>query len=65
MFLMVRIFSIKYSEKTVRRSSESKAEGSGEEKVFAEHGVEVLKELFTSGARLDLCREVAQKLKEL
>ena len=27
-------------------------------KVFAEHGVEVLKELFTSGAILDLCREV-------
>ena len=32
LFLMVRIFSVKFSEKTVGRSSESKAEGSGEEK---------------------------------
>ena len=32
LFLMVRIFSVKSSEKTVGRSSESKAEGSGEEK---------------------------------
>ena len=32
LFLMVRIFSVKYSEKTVGRSSESKAEGRGEEK---------------------------------
>ena len=29
LFLMVRIFSVKYSEKTVGRSSESKAEGRG------------------------------------
>ena len=32
LFLMVRIFSVKYSEKTVGKSSESKAEGTGEEK---------------------------------
>ena len=32
MFLMVRIFSLKYSEKTVGSSSESKGEGRGEEK---------------------------------
>ena len=32
LFLMVRIFSVKYSEKTIGRSSESKAEGRGEEK---------------------------------
>ena len=31
LFLMVRVFSVKYSEKTVGRSSESKAEGRGEE----------------------------------
>ena len=32
LFLMVRIFSVKYSEKTVGRSSESETEGRGEEK---------------------------------
>ena len=34
LFLMMRIFSVKYSEKTVGRASESKAEGRGEEKGF-------------------------------
>ena len=32
LFLMVQIFSVKYSKKTVGRSSESKAEGRGKEK---------------------------------
>ena len=35
LFLMVQIFSVKYSEKTVGRSSESKAEGRGEEKFLS------------------------------
>ena len=35
LFLMVRIFFVKYSEKTIGRSLESKAEGRGEEKLLS------------------------------
>ena len=56
LFLMVRICSVKYSQKTIGRTSESKAERRDEEKFFARHGVEVLKELFTSGASLQRSR---------
>ena len=43
LFLMVRIFSITYSEKTVGRSSESKAEGKGEEKFLLSMELKFLK----------------------